>query len=158
MAKQIVVTESSFQKMKEELDYLKNVKRKEAAEQVGTARSFGDLSENSEYDEAKNEQAKLEAQIAELEDNIAHAKVIADHEISTDVVSVGVTVTLYDIDFDEEVSYTIVSSREVDPLNNMISDQSPIGKALIGTKVDTTVTVDVPDGTAQFKVLSIEKK
>ncbi len=158
MAKQIVVTEASFKKLKEELDYLKNVKRKEAAENVGIARSFGDLSENSEYDEAKNEQAKIEAQIAELEDNIAHAKVIADHEIPTDTVSVGVTVTLYDIDFDEEVAYTIVSSREVNPLNNMISDQSPIGKALIGTKVGTTVTVDVPDGTAQFKVLNIEKK
>lgn len=158
MAKQIVVTEASFKKLKEELDYLKNVKRKEAAENVGIARSFGDLSENSEYDEAKNEQAKIEAQIAELEDNIAHAKVIADHEIATDTVSVGVTVTLYDVDFDEEVAYTIVSSREVDPLNNMISDQSPIGKALIGTKIGSTVTVDVPDGTAQFKVLNIEKK
>lgn len=158
MAKQIVVTESSFRKLKEELDYLKNVKRKEAAENVGIARSYGDLSENSEYDEAKNEQAKVEAQIAELEENIAHAKVIADHDIQTDVVNVGVVVTIYDIDFDEELAYTIVSSREVDPLNNMISDQSPIGKALIGTKVGDTVSVEVPDGVAKFKVMNIEKK
>ena len=113
MAKQIVVTESSFQKLKDELDYLKNVKRKEAAENVGIARSFGDLSENSEYDEAKNEQAKIEAQISELEETIAHAKVISDHEIQTDIVNVGVTVTIYDTEFDEETAYTIVSSREV---------------------------------------------
>ena len=158
MAKQIVVTESSFRKLKDELDYLKNVKRKEAAENVGIARSYGDLSENSEYDEAKNEQAKVEAQIAELEETIAHAKVISDHEIQTDTVNVGVTVTIYDMDFDEELAYTIVSSREVDPLNNMISDQSPIGKALIGTKVGDTVSVEVPDGVAKFKVMNIEKK
>ena len=158
MAKQIVVTESSYQKLKEELDYLKNVKRKEAAENVGIARSFGDLSENSEYDEAKNEQAKIEAQISELEETINHAKVISDHEIQTDMVSVGVSVTVYDMDFDEEVEYQIVSSREVDPLENKISDQSPIGKALIGTKVDDVVSVDVPEGVAKFKIVKIEKK
>ena len=147
-----------FKKLKEELDYLKNVKRKEAAENVGIARSFGDLSENSEYDEAKNEQAKIEAQISELEETINHAKVISDHEIQTDMVSVGVSVTVYDMDFDEEVEYQIVSSREVDPLENKISDQSPIGKALIGTKVDDVVSVDVPDGVAKFKIVKIEKK
>lgn len=158
MAKQIVVTESSYQKLKEELDYLKNVKRKEAAENVGIARSFGDLSENSEYDEAKNEQAKIEAQISELEETINHAKVISDHEIQTDMVSVGICVTVHDMDFDEEVEYQIVSSREVNPLENKISDQSPIGKALIGTKVGDIVSVDVPDGVAKFKILKIEKK
>ena len=158
MAKQIVVTESSYQKLKEELDYLKNVKRKEAAENVGIARSFGDLSENSEYDEAKNEQAKIEAQISELEETINHAKVISDHEIQTNMVSVGISVTVYDMDYDEEVEYQIVSSREVDPLENKISDQSPIGKALIGTKVGDIVSVDVPDGVAKFKVVKIEKK
>ena len=158
MAKQIVVTESSFKKLQEELDYLKNVKRKEAAENVGIARSFGDLSENSEYDEAKNEQAKIEAQIADLEETIATARVIGDHEIQTDVVSVGVSVLIYDFEFEEEVEYTLVSSREVDPLNNKISDQSPIGKALIGAKVGDTITVEVPDGTAIFEIRSIEKK
>lgn len=158
MAKQIVVTESSYQKLKEELDYLKNVKRKEAAENVGIARSFGDLSENSEYDEAKNEQAKIEAQISELEETISHAKVISDHEIQTDMVNVGIFVTVYDMDYDEEVEYQIVSSREVDPLENKISDQSPIGKALIGTKVGDIISVEVPDGVAKFKVMKIEKK
>jgi len=158
MAKQIVVTESSYQKLKEELDFLKNVKRKEAAENVGIARSFGDLSENSEYDEAKNEQAKIEAQISELEETINHAKVISDHEIQTNMVSVGISVTVYDMDYDEEVEYQIVSSREVNPLENKISDQSPIGKALIGTKVGDIVSVEVPDGVAKFKVMKIEKK
>ncbi len=158
MAKQIVVTESSFKKLKEELDFLKNVKRKEAAENVGIARSFGDLSENSEYDEAKNEQAKIEAQIADLEETIATARVISDHEIQTDAVSVGVSVLIYDVEFDEEIEYTLVSSREVDPLHNKISDQSPIGKALIGAKVGDTVTVEVPDGTAKFEIRKIEKK
>ena len=158
MAKQIVVTESSYQKLKEELDYLKNVKRKEAAENVGIARSFGDLSENSEYDEAKNEQAKIEAQLSELEETISHAKVISDHEIQTDMVNVGISVTVYDMDYDEEVEYQIVSSREVDPLENKISDQSPIGKALIGTKVGDIISVEVPDGVAKFKVMKIEKK
>ena len=158
MAKQIVVTESSFKKLQEELDYLKNVKRKEAAENVGIARSCGDLSENSEYDEAKNEQAKIEAQIADLEETIATARVIGDHEIQTDVVSVGVSVLIYDLEFEEEIEYTLVSSREVDPLNNKISDQSPIGKALIGAKVGDTVTVEVPDGIAKFEIRNIEKK
>ena len=157
MAKQIVVTESSFLKLKAELEYLKNVKRKEAAENVGIARSFGDLSENSEYDEAKNEQAKIEVQISELEETIAHAKVISDHEIQTDIVNVGVTVTIYDMEYDEETAYTLVSSREVDPLNNLISDQSPIGRALIGTKVGDIVTVDIPDGIAKFRVVNIAR-
>lgn len=157
MAKQIVVTESSFQKLKDELDYLKNVKRKEAAENVGIARSYGDLSENSEYDEAKNEQAKIEAQISELEETISHAKVISDNEIQTDSVSVGVSVTIYDMDYDEEIEYFIVSSREVDPLHNKISDQSPIGKALMGTKVGDVVSVEVPDGVANFRIVNIAK-
>ncbi len=157
MAKQIVVTESSFQKLKDELDFLKNVKRKEAAENVGIARSYGDLSENSEYDEAKNEQAKIEAQISELEETISHAKVISDNEIQTDSVSVGVSVTIYDIDYDEEIEYFIVSSREVDPLHNKISDQSPIGKALMGTKVGDVVSVEVPDGMANFRIVNIAK-
>ena len=157
MAKQQIMTESSFQNLKAELDYLINVKRKEAAENVGIARSFGDLSENSEYDEAKNEQAKIEVQISELEETIAHAKVIGDHEIQTDIVNVGVTVTIFDMDFDEEMQYTIVSSRDVDPLNNYISDQSPIGRALIGTKVGDIVTVEIPDGFAKFKVTDITR-
>ena len=133
MAKQIVMTESGLEKLKEELDFLKSVKRKEAAENVGIARSFGDLSENSEYDEAKNEQAKVEAQIAELEETIKHVTVISDSEIQTDSVRPGVTVGVLDMEYDEEDEFTIVNSHEVDPAARNISDPSPIGKALIGT-------------------------
>lgn len=157
MAKQIVMTESGLEKLKEELDFLKSVKRKEAAENVGIARSFGDLSENSEYDEAKNEQAKVEAQIAELEETIKHVTVISDSEIQTDSVRLGVTVGVLDMEFDEEDEFMIVNSHEVDPVARKISDQSPIGKALIGAKVGDVVTVEVPDGTAQFKILKITR-
>lgn len=157
MAKQFVVTEAGYQKMKEELDFLKNVKRKEAAEAVGIARSFGDLSENSEYDDAKNEQGKIENQIQELEDMLTHAKIINDNEIQTDAVGVGVTVELHDIDFDEDLEYTIVSPIEVNIAEGKISDQSPIGKALVGAKVGDLVTVDIPDGVIRFKVLGIKK-
>ena len=157
MAKQIVMTESGLEKLKEELDFLKSVKRKEAAENVGIARSFGDLSENSEYDEAKNEQAKVEAQIAELEETIKHVTVISDSEIQTESVRPGVTVGVLDMEFDEEDEFMIVNSHEVDPVARKISDQSPIGKALIGAKVGDVVTVEVPDGTAQFKILKITR-
>ena len=158
MEKEYKMSAARAQELQEELNYLKTTRSDEVAEQIKIARGFGDLSENSEYDEAKNEQAKIEAQISELEETINHAKVISDHEIQTDMVSVGVSVTVYDMDFDEEVEYQIVSSREVDPLENKISDQSPIGKALIGTKVDDVVSVDVPDGVAKFKIVKIEKK
>jgi len=157
MSKQIVVTESGLKKIKDELDYLKNVKRKEAAENVGIARSFGDLSENSEYDEAKNEQAKIESQISELEETLAHVKVINEHEIQTDSVSIGVSVVVYDIEYDEEIEYQLVSSREVNPLENKISDQSPIGKAIIGAKVGDVVSVAVPDGDIKVKIMQIKK-
>ena len=157
MAKQIVMTESGLEKLKEELDFLKSVKRKEAAENVGIARSFGDLSENSEYDEAKNEQAKVEAQIAELEETIKHVTVISDSEIQTDSVRPGVTVGVLDMEFDEEDEFMIVNSHEVDPGARKSADQSPIGKALIGAKVGDVVTVEVPDGTAQFKILKITR-
>lgn len=158
MAKQLIVTESGFQKMKSELDFLKNVKRKEAAENVGIARGFGDLSENSEYDEAKNEQAKIESKIIELEETLSHVKIISDHEIQTDTVSIGVAVVLHDMEYDEDVEYKLVSSREVNLKENKISDQSPIGKALIGTKVGDIVAVDVPDGVIRFKVIGITKQ
>ena len=157
MSKQIVVTESGLKKIKDELEFLKNVKRKEAAENVGIARSFGDLSENSEYDEAKNEQAKIEAQISELEETLAHVKVIGDHEIQTNTVSIGVSVVLYDIEEDEEIEYHLVSSREVNPLENKISDQSPLGKAIIGAKVGDVVTAEVPVGTIKVKIVDIKK-
>ena len=157
MAKQIVMTESGLEKLQQELDFPKSVKRKEAAENVGIARSFGDLSENSEYDEAKNEQAKVEAQIAELEETLKHVTVISDSEIQTDSVRPGVTVSVLDMEYDEEDEFIIVNSHEVDPAARKISDQSPIGKALIGTRVGDTVTIEIPDGTVKYKVLKITK-
>ena len=158
MAKQITsVTEAGFKKLKDELDFLKNVKRREAAERVGEARSYGDLSENSEYDDAKNEQAKVEAQIAELEETIAHVKIVNHENINTNVANIGLTVKVLYIDDDDEVEYSLVGSREVDIINNKISDQSPIGKALIGTKAGDTITVDTPAGTIKLKVLDVRK-
>lgn len=144
--------------LKKELLYLETDKAKEVAEQIKEARSFGDLSENSEYDEAKNEQAKIEAKIEELEEILAHAKVISDHEIQTDTVNVGITVVLYDMEYDEDVEYTLVSSREVNLAQGKISDQSPIGKALVGTKVGDVVSVEVPDGTMKYKVKSLKRQ
>ena len=160
MAKQITsVTEAGFKKLKDELDYLKNVKRREAAERVGEARSYGDLSENSEYDDAKNEQAKVEAQIAELEETIAHVKIVNHDDINTNVANIGLTVkVLYVDDEDEdEVEYHLVGSREVDVLNNKISDQSPIGKDIMGTKAGDNVTVDIPNGTIKLRILEVKK-
>ena len=158
MAKQITtVTEAGFKKLKDELDYLKNVKRREAAERVGEARSYGDLSENSEYDDAKNEQAKVEAQIAELEETIAHVKIVNHENINTNVANIGLTVTVLYIDDEEEVEYSLVGSREVDVLNNKISDQSPIGKAIMGTKAGDIITVDIPNGSIKLKILDVKK-
>jgi transcription elongation factor GreA len=158
MAKQITtVTEAGFKKLKDELDYLKNVKRREAAERVGEARSYGDLSENSEYDDAKNEQAKVEAQIAELEETIAHVKIVNHENINTNVANIGLTVKVLYIDDDDEVEYSLVGSREVDVLNNKISDQSPIGKAIMGTKAGDIIKVDIPNGSIQLKILDVRK-
>ena len=158
MAKQITsVTEAGFKKLKDELDYLKNVKRREAAARVGEARSYGDLSENSEYDDAKNEQAKVEAQIAELEETIAHVKIVNHEDINTNVANIGLTVKVLYIEDEEEVEYSLVGSREVDVLNNKISDQSPIGQAIMGTKAGDTITVEIPNGSIKLKILDVRK-
>ena len=158
MAKQITsVTEAGFKKLKDELDYLKNVKRREAAARVGEARSYGDLSENSEYDDAKNEQAKVEAQIAELEETIAHVKIVNHEDINTNVANIGLTVKVLYVEDDDEVEYSLVGSREVDVLNNKISDQSPIGKAIMGTKAGDMITVEIPSGSIKLKILDVRK-
>ncbi|HHW24690.1 MAG TPA: transcription elongation factor GreA [Bacillota bacterium] len=158
MAKQIYITDEGLRKLKEQLDYLKNVRRKEVVEGLRQALAFGDLSENSEYDEAKNEQAKVEAQILELEETLKNVKIISDSEISTDIVSIGSTVTVYDETYNEETEYTIVGPTEADPMSGKISDQSPIGSALLGAKIGDTVTVHTPGGEVTLRVLNIEKK
>lgn len=155
--KQILLTDEGLLKLEQELEMLKTQKRQEVAEKIKVARGFGDLSENSEYDAAKEEQAQVEARIVQLENMLKNAKVIDEDEIDLNVVSVGTRVRVYDEEFDEELEYSIVGSTEADPDENKISDESPVGKALIGRSVGEVVDVDTPGGTIQFKILSIDK-
>ena len=137
--------------------YLRTDKRAEIADRIKVALGFGDLSENSEYDEAKNAQAENEVKIAELENKLRYAKIIDESEIDTKTVQIGNTVKLHDIEFDEDIEYTIVGSTEVNLEENRISNESPIGKALLGAKKNQVVNVEAPAGTIQYKILSIKK-
>lgn len=157
MAKEMTVTQSGFKKLEDELNDLITIGRKEIAEKIKEARSFGDLSENAEYDAAKNEQAEMEARIIEIENIIKHAKIVNDDEIKTDVVSVGCKVKVHDKKYNEDVEYFIVGATEADPFNFKISDESPVGNALIGHKVGQKVKIDTPDGINTFTILSIDK-
>ena len=157
MAKQTTVSSEGLKKLKEELEYLKTIKRKEVAEAIKVARAFGDLSENSEYDEAKNEQGLVEKRIADIEAMLKNIKVIDESNIKTDVVNVGDIVKVLDLTFDEEVEYTLVGSSESNPVENKISDESPIGKALIGASLGETVKAETPGGEIVMKVLNISK-
>ena len=155
---EILITPEGYEKIKSELEYLRTVRRKEISEKIRVARSFGDLSENSEYDEAKNEQALVEATITNLEEQLKKAQLIKKEQISTDVVSVGTTVTILDVEFDEKTTYRISSPLEYARDDDMetITNESPVGKALIGHKVGDEVQVTVPSGsTVQFKILEI---
>ena len=155
--KPMVLTAEGLKIMTDELDYLKNVKRVEVKENIAIARSFGDLSENSEYDEAKNEQAKVETRINELEELLKNVVVVNEDELAHDVANVGMTVKVYDEEFDEEIEYNIVGTNEADPLKNNISDQSPIGMALIGKRVDEIAEVEAPAGIIKLKIIEIKK-
>lgn len=155
--KGILVTQEGYDKLEKELDYLRTEKRAEIAEKIKVALGFGDLSENSEYDEAKNAQAENEGKIAELENKIRYAKIIDESEIDTKTVQVGNIVKVYDEEFDEEITYTIVESTEVDLAQNKISNESPVGAALLGKKKNQEVEVKTPAGTAKYKILSITK-
>lgn len=157
MAKQITVSKEGFEKLRTELEHLKAVKRKEVALAIQKARAFGDLSENSEYDEAKNEQAEVEHRIAVLEDTIANAIIIDDADISTDKVSIGTRVTVYCIDTEEEDTYKIVATTEADPLENLISDDCPLGKAFLGAKRGDTVAAETPMGVLRYTINAISK-
>lgn len=156
--KPMVLTAEGLKKMTDELDYLKNIKRVEVKEALAVARSFGDLSENSEYDEAKNEQAKVETRIGELEEILKNVVVINENELTDDTVNLGMTVKVYDEEYDEEDEYNIVGTNEADPLKNNVSDQSPIGMALLGKKVGEFAEVEAPDGVIKLKILEIRKK
>ena len=155
--KEVLLTQEGYDKLEKELDELKTTKRAEIADRIKIALGYGDLSENSEYDEAKNAQAENETKIAELENKIRYAKIIDESEIDTKTVQVGNTVKLLDIEFDEEVSYTLVGSTEVDLAQNKISNESPIGSAILGAKKNQVIEVQAPAGVLQYKVLSITK-
>ena len=151
------MTYEGVKKLEEELEYLKTVKRKEITEKIKVALGYGYLSENSQYDEAKNDQAFTEGRIIQLENMLKNAVVVDESEIPKDKVSVGSIVKVMDYEFDEEVEYTIVGSAEADPMNFKISNESPVGSALIGKKVGDVVEVAVPSGVSKFEVLEIRR-
>ena len=155
--KEVLLTQEGYDNLEKQLEYLKTEKRAEISERIKVALGFGDLSENSEYDEAKNAQAENEAKIAELENKVRYAKIIDEKEIDTKTVQIGNTVKLYDVEFDEEVEYTIVGSTEVDLTQNKISNESPIGKALLGAKKGETIEVKAPAGIIKYEIKSIKK-
>ena len=155
--KQTILTDEGLKKLEDELEQLKTITRKEVAEKIKVALSFGDLSENSEYDEAKNEQALVESRIAQIEAMLKNVKILDEHEISNDIVSVGSKVRLFDKEFDEEVVYQIVGSTEADPMQGKISDESPVGKFLLGHKVGDVVEVETPGGICLYELLELTK-
>ena len=155
--KEVLLTQEGYEKLEKELEYLKTEKRSEISERIKVALGFGDLSENSEYDEAKNAQASNEIKIAELENKLRYARIIDESEIDTKTVQVGNKVKVLDMEFDEEVEYTIVGSTEVDLSQNRISNESPIGSALLGAKKNQVVEAQTPGGVAKFKILAIKK-
>ena len=158
MADEYVLPLNVIEQLKEELRELRTTGRNDIAEKIKEAKSFGDLSENSEYDEAKNEQGQVEVRIMQIEKMLKNVKLIDKKEITTKVVSIGSKVKIHDVEFDEDIEYVIVGSTEADPMKNRISDESPVGKALIGAKVGQTVQATVPTGEVlEFKVLKISK-
>ena len=158
MAKEFKLSAERLEELKQELNYLKTVREKEVADQIKEARSFGDLSENSEYDEAKNEQGKLYSRIAEVENILANCVVIEDENSNdTTMVRLGSRITVLDKEFEEEVQYEVVGSQEADPMNGLISEDSPFGKALLGKAVGDEVEVEAPAGTLYYKILNIQK-
>ena len=157
MAKQIIVSHDGLMKLQQELEYLKTVKRKEVAQAIQKARAYGDLSENSEYDEAKNEQAEIEGKIANLEATLENAIVLDDSELGTDKVNVGNKVMVHNIDTDEDCEYKIVSTTEADPMQFLISDDSPLGKALLGQRKGDSINVETPMGIVKYTITNISK-
>lgn len=153
--KQVKLTEDGLKQLEEELEYLKTKKRKKVSEKIKVALGFGDLSENSEYDEAKNEQAQVEARIVSVENMLKNAIVIDESERDTSKVELGATVTIHDIEFDEDITYKIVGSTEADPDEGRLSDESPLGKSLMGKAEGEMIDVDAPAGVIQYKILKI---
>jgi transcription elongation factor GreA len=154
--KELLLTPDGYAKLKDEIQYLSTEKRREVAERIKTAREFGDITENSEYDDAKNEQAMLEHRIATLEERLKNARVVNKKEIPTGVVAVGTKVKLRDVDAKETIEYHIVGSAEANPAEHKLSNESPVGKAIIGKKKGETVQVAAPRGSLKFKIMEIK--
>lgn len=157
MAKEFKLSPERWKELKDELVYLKTVREKEVADQIKEARSFGDLSENSEYDEAKNEQGKLYSRIAEVENILENCVVIEEEVHDGKTVRLGSKLKVLDVEFNEELDYEVVGSQEADPMNGRISEDSPFGRALLGKSVGEDVVVEAPAGALHYKVLSISK-
>ncbi|MDI3547973.1 MAG: transcription elongation factor GreA [Halanaerobiales bacterium] len=157
MADEVLLTQEGYEKLEKELNNLIHVKRREVAKRIKAAREFGDISENSEYDDAKNEQAFIEGRIKEIENMLRNARIVKDDDITGETVNLGTTVRLREKETDEIFAYTIVGSAEADPLNFKISNESPIGKAILGHKIGDLVKVKVPSGIMEYEILSIEK-
>jgi transcription elongation factor GreA len=155
--KEVILTADGLKKLEDELEHLKTVKRHEVAQRIKQAIEFGDISENSEYEDAKNEQAFIEGRIITLSKLLRNAKILEDDEVSTDQVGVGSTVRIKDLDYGDELTYTIVGSTEANPLENKISNESPVGKALLGQAAGGEVEVTVPAGILRYKVVEITK-
>lgn len=157
VSKEVILTAEGYDKLQQELEYLVNTKRKEVAERIKQSIEFGDLSENSEYDDAKNEQAFVEGRIGQLKELIANASFIDDKKASTDVVGLGSKVNLRDLETNEKQTYLLVGFAEADPANQKISNESPVGKAILGKKAGETVEVQTPGGSLKYRIMSIEK-
>ncbi|MDR0270169.1 transcription elongation factor GreA [Paenibacillus sp.] len=155
--KEVILTQDGLKKLEDELENLKSVKRREVAERIKVAIGYGDISENSEYEDAKNEQAFIEGRIITLEKMLRNARIINNDEINTDIVGVGATVIVKDLEYGDTMEYTIVGTAESDPLNNKISNESPVGKAILGKQKGTVVDVNVPAGVIQYKIIDIKK-
>lgn len=153
--KQFILTAEGLKKIEQKFDHLKSVRRREVAERIKQAIEFGDISENSEYEDAKNEQAFIEGEIITLEKMLRNSKLIDEDDIETDVVSIGALVVLKDLEFGDELEYTIVGSAEADPVDMKISNESPVGQAILGQKVGSVVEVNVPAGILKYEVLEI---
>ncbi|GIQ67324.1 transcription elongation factor GreA [Xylanibacillus composti] len=155
--KEVILTQEGLKKLEEELENLKSVKRREVAERIKVAIGYGDISENSEYEDAKNEQAFIEGRVITLEKMLRNARIINDDEVDTETVNIGSKVILKDLEFGDTVEYTIVGTAESDPSQNKISNESPVGKAILGKKKGSTVDVNVPAGIIQYKIMDIKK-
>jgi transcription elongation factor GreA len=155
--KEVILTQDGLKKLEEELEHLKSVKRREVAERIKVAIGYGDISENSEYEDAKNEQAFIEGRIITLEKMLRNARIINNDDVDIDTVSIGAIVTLKDMEFGEQYEFNIVGTAESDPMNNKISNESPVGKAILGKKIGSVVDVIVPAGVIKYSIIDIKK-